>query len=85
MNPQEINEKEEKDIKKNIQVCSKSVNKNVFWSLVLCTLYGMADNLWSGTVFVAYLKLINGEARRGASKVRSDAFFLMNCKTLCLF
>ncbi|GMH65988.1 hypothetical protein TL16_g12906 [Triparma laevis f. inornata] len=60
MNPQEINEKVEKDIKKNIQVCSKSVNKNVFWSLVLCTLYGMADNLWSGTVFVAYLKLING-------------------------
>ena len=45
---------------KNVRVCSKNVNKNVFMALVLCTLYGMADNLWSGTVFVAYLKLING-------------------------
>ncbi|GMH64524.1 hypothetical protein TrRE_jg6689, partial [Triparma retinervis] len=38
-----------------------SVNRNVFWSLVLCTFYGLADNLWAGTVFAAYLEITNDD------------------------
>ena len=33
----------------------------MFWSLVLCTFYGLADNLWAGTVFAAYLEITNGD------------------------
>lgn len=46
---------------KDVVICSKSVNRNVFWSLVLCTFYGLADNLWAGTVFAAYLEITNGD------------------------
>ena len=28
-----------------IPCTSKTVNRNVFWSLVLCTFYGLADNV----------------------------------------
>ncbi len=38
-----------------------NLNHNVKWALILCVFYGMADNLWSGTVFAAYLKAIYGE------------------------
>ena len=39
----------------------KKMNRNVFLNLVLAAFSGLADSIWSGTVFVAYLyKLADG-------------------------
>jgi MFS family permease len=46
---------------KTIRITSNlSVNHNVFWIIVICAVYGIADNVWSGTVFAAYLKGLYG-------------------------
>merc|ERR1740139_1907599 len=50
---------EESQSSKDFHFGKYKVNKNVFTTLLTCTFSGISDNLWSGTVFVAYLKLIN--------------------------
>ena len=40
------------------------VNHNVFLSLLLAIIYGLADSLWTGTVIAAYLKRL-GKERNG--------------------
>ena len=37
------------------------MNHNVFLSLLLSGVYGLADSIWSGTVIAAYLKRLGGE------------------------
>ena len=37
------------------------VNHNVFLSLLLAVIYGLADSLWTGTVIAAYLKRLGRE------------------------
>jgi len=57
---------------KNMQVFGSTVNKNVFWTLVMCSAYGVADNLWSGTVFAAYLKLLYGDSNTAVGYVEAS-------------
>ena len=40
------------------------LNHNVFLSLLLAVIYGLADSLWTGTVIAAYLKRL-GKERNG--------------------
>ena len=54
---------ERSDIKQDdgVRICcsQRRGNQNVVMTIVLCTFYGLADNLWSGTVFAAYLLILN--------------------------
>ena len=53
--------------------CSKTkANYNVVLTIFLCIIYGLADNLWSGTVFAAYLKLLDNDKNAGVGYVEAS-------------
>ena len=45
---------------KNVTVCGRVFNHNVFLNLIIAALYGVATSLWKDTAYVAYLKMICG-------------------------
>jgi MFS family permease len=49
---------------KDVSVCGKPMNQNVFLNLVLAALYGISGSLWNGTAYAAYLKKL-GHDRNG--------------------
>ena len=62
--------------KKNVRLSclfgrSIVLNHNVFLALLLSALYGCADAIWSGTVFAAYLKLINNNSNTAVGYVEA--------------